>query len=176
MKIIQTQILIFFLILIGSLQAQVSESEYKAAFIERFTRFVEWPIEFDHERDTFKIVVIGETAIQKSLDELFKNIKIKNLEVKITYTNEIQDITDANLVYISASEKRKLDEILSVTNNSPILTISGTEGFGTKGVHINMYIEDNYIRYEINEESIKNSNLNVSSLLLSSAKIVETDE
>lgn len=174
MKIKKTSILLFFLLLLGSIQAQVPENEYKAAFIERFTRFVEWPTDFDD--DTFNIIVIGETPIKTSLDELFENTNIKNLEVEIKYTDEIQDIKDANLVYISASEKRRLNEILSVTNNSPILTISGTEGFGTKGVHINMYIEDNYIRYEINEESIKNSNLNVSSLLLSSAKIVETDE
>lgn len=174
MKIKKTKILIFFLLLMGSIQAQVSENEYKAAFIERFTRFVEWPIEF--ENDTFKIIVIGETPIKKSLDELFENTNIKNLEVEIKYTDEIQDIKNANLIYISASENNRIDEILSLTNDSPILTISGAEGFGTKGIHINMYLDDNYIRYEINPKSIKKSNLQVSSLLLSSAKIVETDD
>ncbi|NPD45179.1 MULTISPECIES: YfiR family protein [unclassified Lentimicrobium] len=176
MKIRKIQILLFLLMLMSSIQAQVSENEFKAAFIERFTRFVEWPMEFNSESDTFKIVVIGETPIQKSLDELFENTNIKKLDVEIKYTNEIQDIKEANLVYISSSEKNRIAEILSFTNEYPILTISGSEGFGVKGIHINMYIEDNHIRYEINEESIKNSNLNVSSLLLNSAKIVETDE
>ena len=174
MKIRKIQILFFLLMLMGSIQAQVSENEYKAAFIERFTRFVEWPTDF--KDNTFKIIVIGETPIKKSLDELFKNTNIKKLDVELKYTDDIQDIKDANLVFISSSQNSRIDEILSITNEYPILTISGSEGFGAKGIHINMYIEDNHIRYEINKESIKNSNLNVSSLLLNSAKIVETDE
>lgn len=176
MKIRKIQISLFFLLLLGSIQAQVSEYEYKAAFIERFTRFVEWPMEFDRDSDTFKIIVIGETPIREPLNELFESTNIKNIEVEIKYTNKIQDIKEANLVYISASEKIRIDQILSITNNLPILTISCAEGFGANGIHINMYMEDNYIRYEINEKSIKKSNLNVSSLLLNSAKIVETDD
>lgn len=174
MKIKKIKILLFFLLLMGSLQAQVSENEFKAAFIERFTRFVEWPIDF--EDNTFKMVVIGETPLKNSLEELFENTEIKDLDVELIFTTELNELQNANLIFISNTEKKRVEEILSITNTLPILIISDTRGFGTKGVYINMYMEDNYIRYEINEKSIKKSNLKVSSLLLNSAKIVETDE
>ena len=44
------------------------------------------------------------------------------------------------------------------------------------GVHINMYDDDNYIRFEINQEAVEKSKLKVSSLLLASAKIVKSDD
>ena len=157
-----------------SLQAQVSESEYKVAFIERFTRFIEWPDSI--KSDTFNIVIVGKTPLQSTLNELFTNIKIKNRDVRLIYSKDSIALINANLVFIAGSEKRRIEKILTVTNKYPILTISDSKGYGTKGVHINMYNDDNYIRYEINQESIKNSKLIVNSLLLASAKIVRTND
>lgn len=174
MNIFKLKILLLPLLFACTLQAQVSEYEYKAAFIERFTRFVEWPNGIDS--DTFKIAVIGENPIESSLNTLVKSIKIKDRDVELIYTKEIDDLINANLVLISSTEKRRVKEILAFTDQFPILTISDSKGFGAKGVHINMYVDDNYIRYEINQESVEKSNLIVSSLLLSSAKIVKTDD
>lgn len=159
---------------VGSAQAQVGEYEYKAAFIERFTRFIEWPDSI--KSDTFNIVIIGKTPLKPTIDELFTNIKIKGRDVKLTYSKDSTELANANLVFISSSEKKKIKEILAFTGKYPILTISDTKGFSAKGVHINMYEDNNYIRYEINQEAIKNSQLKVSSLLLTSAKIVKSDD
>jgi YfiR/HmsC-like len=174
MKINKLIILLLFLAFAGVLQAQVSEYDYKAAFIERFTRFVEWPEEF--EDNTFKVAVFGKNPFNTTLDNLFADIKIKNQDVELIYTNNIVDIIDVNLVFISTSEKKRIKEILAFTDKNPILTIGDSKGFSAKGVHINMYVDDNYIRYEINEIAIEKSDLKVSSLLLASAKIVKTDD
>jgi len=174
MKIKKLKILLLFLLFASALHAQVSEYEFKAAFIERFTRFVEWPNEI--EGDTFKVAVIGKTPLKASLDELFANLKIKDKKVEVIYTDEISDLENANLAFISSSEKKRIKEILAFTGKCPILTISDAKGFSEKGVHINMYVDNNYIRYEINKESIEKSGLKVSSLLLTSAKIVKTDD
>ena len=174
MKIKKFKILFLFLLFAGSLHAQVSEYEYKAAFIERFTRFVDWPNGI--EDDTFKIAVLGKTPIMASLNELFADLKIKDKDVEIIYTDEISDLKNANLVFISSSEKKSIKEILAFTGKYPILTISDSRGYGALGVHINMYEDNNYIRYEINQEAIIKSNLKVSSLLLASAKIVKSDD
>lgn len=174
MKIKKYIILLLFMLFTGSITAQVSEYEYKAAFIERFTRFVEWPNQDDSE--TFTIVVFGKNLFGNTLDELFADIKIKNQKVKIIYTSKLEDLKQANLVFISQSEKKRISEILVVTDRYSILTIGDSRGLCSKGVHINMYIEGNYIRYEINQIAIINSGLKVSSLLLASAKIIKTDD
>jgi YfiR/HmsC-like len=171
---ITMKILFLILLLTTNVQAQVSEYEYKAAFIERFTRFIEWPDEFDN--DTFKIAVAGDNPFRNSLDELFDVTKINSLNTEIIYTNDINELCHANLVFISGSEKKRIDEILSELNDKPILIISDSERFCEMGTHINMYVDGNNVRYEINEEAIKKSGLEVSSLLLASARIVKQYE
>ena len=174
MKTIKFIILLLSLLFAGSLNAQVSEAEYKAAFIERFTRFIEWPDSI--ESDTFKIAVIGKTPLTPPLNDLFTDLEIKGHNVELIITNKIDDLSNANVVFISGSEKKRISDILAHTNKFPILTIGDSDGYGEGGVHINMYVDDTYIRYEINPESIERSNLKISSLLLASAKIVETDD
>lgn len=168
------KILFLFLLLTNVLYAQVSEYEYKAAFIERFTRFVEWPEEF--ENDKFVIAVVGKNPFKNSLDELLADTKIKNLNSEIIYTNNINELSHVNLVFISGSEKKRLNEIITAIAEKPILIISDSKGFCKNGTHINMYNDGNYIRFEINEETITKTGLTVSSLLLASAKIITTDE
>lgn len=169
-----TFILILFCGIYDSVQAQISESEIKAAYIERFTRFIEWPNEI--QNNTFKIAVIGKNPFNNSLDDLFAVTKIKNKNVEIIYTNNINDITNANLVFISGSEKKRIDEILKAINKNPILIISDSKGFCETGTHINMYVDENKIRYEMNPETLKKSGLSVISLLLSSANIVKSND
>ena len=159
------------------LRGQVEEYEYKAAYIERFTRFVEWPeaIESLKFNGIFKIAIIGRSPFNESLDDLFSNVKIRNQKVELIYTNDINDLIDANLVFVSSSEKRNIKDILAAINNRPILVISDTKGFGEKGCHINMYVDIDKIKIEINLEEIEKSNLKASSLLLSSFLIVRTN-
>ena len=170
-------VLMFILPAISS-YAQVSEYEYKAAFIERFTRFVEWPAEIENNNfdSIFKITIFGENPFGTALDELFAEVTIKRQSVKINYTENIDEIAKANLVFISSSERKKIKQILSFIDKEPILIIGDTKRFCEMGTHINMYIDGNYIKYEINKEAIEKAGLTISSLLLTSAKIVKTDE
>lgn len=172
------KILLLFLLLTNILCAQVSEYEYKAAFIERFTRFIEWPENVDNNNpDTnFRLVVIGKNNFKSALNDLFAEIKVKNHTTELIYSDDINDLKKANLVFISSSEKKRVKEIITAIAEKPILIISDSKGFCEMGTHINMYVEGNYIRYEINQEAIEKAGLKVSSLLFASAKIVTTDD
>ena len=54
----------------------------------------------------------------------------------------------------------------------PILTIGETPGFAARGGIINLTLEDNKVRFEVNIGAAKQANLNISSRLLALAKIV----
>lgn len=170
--------IMLFIFFANSSYAQVSEYEYKAAFIERFTRFIEWPLEIESNdlNNAFKIAVLGKNPFSTSLDELFSDMKIKGLNVEIIYTDEINDVLDANLVFISSSENKTVKDLITIISKKPILILSDSKGFCESGTHINMFKDNDYIRYEINDSAIANSGLSVSSLLLASAKIVKTND
>ncbi|MCP4582467.1 MAG: YfiR family protein [candidate division Zixibacteria bacterium] len=156
-------------------RAHTSEAVIKAAFLERFTRFIEWPeeAEIDDTTKPFIITVIGENPFGPILSEFYSSSKIRNKEVEIRYISKPGEISDCHLLFISGDEEDSLVNTLNIVSGKPVLTVSDTEGFAEQGVHINLYIADEKVRFEINETAIRNSSINVSSHLLSAAKIVK---
>jgi|WetSurMetagenome_2_1015567.scaffolds.fasta_scaffold47044_2 hypothetical protein len=153
---------------------QSRESLVKAGYIEKFTHFVQWP-ETSGKNDNaneFILAVIGRNTFGKDLEELFSKIKIKDYPVRIKYITKIEEIKDCMILFISGSEKNDLEKILKYTTGKSILTISDSKGFGKSGVIINMFSEGNYIKYEVNRNTLEKSGLKINSLLLNYAVII----
>ena len=159
---------------IGAVSEKTFE-EYavKAALLERISNYIEWPQEKDPDDQSkpFIIKVIGVspfviTRNGRNTDEdwltiLYKTQKIKNKKVEIHYISKIKDIPGCHILFVSRSMKNKLPEILEVARKYPILTVSDTEGFAKKGIDINLYIDHDSPKYEINETALKASALTV---------------
>jgi hypothetical protein len=62
-------------------------------------------------------------------------------------------------------------QIIALTGTISTLTISDADGFAKRGGNICFFKQDNKIRIEINVAAAKNSKLEVSSKLLSIAKL-----
>lgn len=158
----------------GIIHAQTDEYLLKAGFLERFTRFIEWPGETNIADNTkpFVISVIGKNPFDEKLDHFFETTKIKNRKVEIRYISELEEIQGSHILFITKSKEKQLSGILSLTQEKPVLTVSDTNGFGEKGVRINFFIEQNKIRFEINKDAVQKSGLQISYLLLNLAKII----
>jgi len=162
-----------------SLYSQTPEYKLKAVFLERFTRFVEWPDSQNVSSDSsrkFIIKVIGQNPFGTALEDLYTHMEIKNKNVRVDHISKISEIDGCHLLFISGSMKKDLDGILNYTKTKPILTVSDTKGFAEHGVIINFFISDNKLRFEINESSLIKSKLYMSYLLLNVAKIVRNKE
>ena len=155
-------------------EAQIEESTLKAVYIEKFTRFVEWPkeSEIDDTSKPFIIGIIGENSLEPTLRKIFSARKIRDKNVIIRRMSGTDEIDDCHLLYISNISKEKLQTVLSSVKDKPILTISDTESFAMSGVLINFYVVNNRLRFEINEMAVRKSHLTFSYRLMQIAKIV----
>ena len=154
------------------------EYAVKASYIARFTEFIEWPEKTIEDNPSKPIVisVIGDAPFRDIFDRTFAALKIKRKSVEIRYISSVEDSEGSQIIFISRSEKRRLKQIVAFTKDKPILTISDTQGFVGQGVMINFYQEEKKIRFEINPSAAEDAGLQLSSLLLSSAKIVHLEE
>jgi hypothetical protein len=154
--------------------SQTRESLVKAGYIEKFTHFIQWPETLGSKNiaGNFTIAVIGKNLFGKDLEELFSQTKVKESQVKIIYISSVDEIVNCEILFISESEKNNLEKILDYTSGKPILTISDSNGFGLKGVIINMFSEGGYIRYEVNRKALDKTGLKINSLLLNHALII----
>jgi len=169
----QFAMLLFFSVSAAS-ETMIEEDTLKAVYIEKFTRFVEWPKESEIG-DTLKPFVIGtlgENSFDTTLRKIFSTRKIRDKKVVVRRISGMEEIADCHLLFISNISKEKLQTVLSSIKGRPILTVSDTESFATSGVLINFYVLNNKLRFEINERAVRESKLTFSYLLMQIARIV----
>lgn len=158
-----------------SMSAQnFDEYQLKVHFIHSFCQFVDWqdPLYFE-KKETFNLVILGENPFDNFINIYFRDQYIKHKPVIINYVATLEMLPEkCDVLFISRSEKYRIKTILNKMKNKPTLTIGDTEAFGELGVHINMYIKHNKIRFEINEKSMDSSQLKAQFRLIQVAKII----
>jgi YfiR/HmsC-like len=159
--------------------ADSSEYLIKAGFIYNFAKFVEWPsAAFSQPDSPIVIGVIGTDPFGSVLDHIVEDKKIgpRGFVVK-RYKGgkdlkDLKDLKDCKILFVSASEKAHVDEILQSVKGLPILTVGETSGFAERGGVIRFTLEDNRVRFEVNVEAAHQADLNISSRLLTLARII----
>jgi hypothetical protein len=154
-------------------QEALSEYQVKAAYLFNFLKFVEWPREsFADPLAPIEIGVVGEDPFGSALPQVVtgKTVQGRDLVIRIYRIGE--DFRGAHILFISASERKRLPMILSSLRGSSVLTVSDTEGFLDAGGMIQFLNENDRVRFAINLNAAAQARLKVSSKLLSLAKVV----
>lgn len=171
--------LLFLLLLFTAASGSAQDREYqiKAEFLERFTRFIEWPADspVSDPSSPFTICVIGENPYGTYLQDLADVERIHKKQIEVREISSVAEISSCNLLFISKSAKAALTSILNFTGEKPILTVSDTPGFAGRGVLINFYEDLGYVRFEINPGAAQRSGLRFSSRLLKLGRLIKTD-
>jgi hypothetical protein len=84
------------------------------------------------------------------------------------------NLRDCNILYISASEKKRLPSILAELRGSSVLTVADMDNFIGGGGMIQFVVEDARVRVAIDVGSTSRAHLKVSSKLLALARVVTT--
>lgn len=172
-KILLAAFPLLFLISIQA-KAQYNENIIKAAYIERITRFIEWPAKDSiTSSNKFVLGVFGETGFYNTLSDVFKEKPIKDHRVIIVEIKGPEQLNTCNLCYISEKAKPLLGKFVAEANSAGVLLISESTDFCREGVHVNFYLEEEKLKFEINEKSVTSAGFKVSYLLMQNTRIVQ---
>lgn len=157
--------------------AQVPEFQLKAEFLERFTRFIEWPAPAGGSENTapFIIAVVGRSPFGPHLQALAAGRRIKGRAVVVRENVAPEQAAECDLLFIPATERGRLRDILARTAGRPVLTVGDGEGFARSGVLINFADPGERIEFDINESAVRSSGLAVSARLLRLARRVDEE-
>ena len=176
------------LLMAATLSAQNSSgsSEYliKAGFIYNFANLVQWPAaSFAQPESPIVIVILGEDHFGATLDRALDGKKVNARSFVIKRARSIPELQrtlgsqkDCQILYVSSSEMPHLGEAIQLLKGVPVLTIGETPGFARNGGIINLILEDNKVRFEVNVQAAKDAELNISSRLLALARIIQPPE
>ena len=159
-----------------------ASSEYliKAGFIYNFANLVQWPATtFPQSDSPITIAILGQDHFGTTLDRVLQGKKvngrafvIRRLRSVPELLKSVADLKECQILFISSSEMPHLAEAIQILKGLPVLTIGETPGFAKNGGMINLILEDNRVRFEVNVEAAKEADLNISSRLLALARIV----
>jgi hypothetical protein len=147
------------------------EYDVKAAFLYNFVRFTEWPSEADSR--PMSICIIGSDPFGRALDAL-QGRPVKGKPIAVRRIRNLQEVQGCRVLFIGASEKDRLRDILATVRGFNVLTIGDTEHYARHGVMINFFVEENKVAFEINVDAVRQTDLTITSKLLRLARIVQS--
>jgi len=155
-------------------QSKPGEYEVKAAFLYNFVKFVEWPdAKKTRAGRIINICILGQDPFGDALD-FIQNETVQGLRLVVKRVAR-QHTGDCQVLFISNSEREDIRHILGLVKALNVLTVGDTEGFAQKGVIINFYIEEGKVRFEINLNALKRSELSISSKVMHLARIIQDE-
>jgi hypothetical protein len=155
----------------------MSEYQLKAAFLVNFGKFIEWPEPaFGGGTSPFVIGVVGDDPFGEDLDAAIKGKVIGAHPIVARRIDSDDDMGDFEVVFIGASEKLHIAEILRRLESSFAVTVSDIDRFCDAGGIIAFVVDNNRIRFEVNIDAARKRNLKISSKLLSLALIHRTGQ
>jgi len=153
---------------------RAEEYRVKAAFLLNFARFVEWPPqEFKSSADPIAICVIGQNLFGNALDNAVIGKTVEGRAFLVRQLSGSQPLGGCQILFVSSSERNRLQAILGEIKTGGVLTVGETDAFASEGGMINFKIEGGRVRLQVNLEAAEEANLRISSTLLSLAQIVK---
>jgi len=151
----------------------VTEHQVKAIFLFNFAKYVDWPAEaFATETAPIIIGVLREGDFKNDLQRAVEGKSVNGRTITIKHVEADDEIKSCHILFISAADNARAEEILAKTKALPILTVGENEKFMAKGGIINFTMKAGNVRLEIELNAARQSKLQISSKLLSVADVV----
>jgi hypothetical protein len=145
------------------------EAKMKAGYLVNFARLVEWPVTPAGTALTF--CFLGGKSIHDALTVDLQKRSVGTRPVSLRYLNAQAESAGCDVLYL---EENRLP-VNDVPTRMHMLTVSDASAFARQGGVIQLFTENNRLRFRINVDKAKRVDLNVSSDLLQVAASVEHD-
>jgi hypothetical protein len=132
-----------------------------------FAKFTDWD---NTPTDTLNICFLDDEYAHYVDGFKGKSIQKKTLNVK--KINALAEAKQCQILLLSKKDESILKRLFTAIQNEPILTISDQSGFIAQGGMIELYQQDNKIRFDISNTRIKDTGLKISSQVLKLARNV----
>ena len=155
----------------GEIPGGAAEREVKAAYLLNFARFVEWP-DSAFESETSDIIVgfVGPGEPDRKIELGMEARSIRGRPIRVIWLDGIDAVPSCHIVFVPRTAVHP-EAILAAAAGRPILTVGESDSFAARGGVIQLYLEDQVVRFEINRMAAERNGLKISSRLLSLARL-----
>ncbi len=157
-----------------AVQAGELKDEYsiKAAFVYKFSRYIQWPDHaFAGDDDTLRVTVFADPELAEEFRKL-EGTKVGNHIVRIKITDDPVEAQDSHVVFLGHSQREIWPRVQAALLDEPVLLVGEMNGFLESGGIINLRLEHQKIKFQVNLEEARERGLTIGSRILKLASSV----
>ena len=155
-------------------EQSVDEYQVKAAFVYNFAKFVRWPAgSFQSPNEPIAICILGQDPFGHWLDDAVAGRAIEGRSLIVRHIPTIGHVAGCHVLFIGSAGNRRMSSMLADLKTPGILTIGDSDAAVEDGIVISFRLEGGKVRFEINVEAGDREKLQISSRLLSLARVAE---
>ena len=138
-----------------------SYNELQAIYLYNFAKYTTWPGEFT----AFVVGVYDDEAIHNIVNKKLEGKKIKGHPIKVMLIESDEEAKKCHILYISDPSSKNLSSVIESVQQKNILIVTERDLI-KKGAMVSFLLIDNKLRFKINEEAIRNTQMTVSDGLI----------
>jgi hypothetical protein len=146
-----------------------------SAFLYNFAKFTEWPSDTLAAGQRIALCVIGDNAVADALEQTIKGHAIEGHELTVEVARADGPIRSCHLLYLSGLDAKRSLRLIESLKGAPVFTASDADGFAVLGGIAQLTLENGRMRFAINVSAAQHARLQLSSKLLSLARIVKDE-
>jgi hypothetical protein len=149
--------------------AQSADEEYqvKAAFLFHFAQLVEWPASSMNGSDqSVNLCIFDDEPRRKELQDTIDGKPVGTRVLHVLLLSSSQFAQGCNMLFLSRAEDRRQAAILRSLRGQPVLTVGESDDFLSDGGMIQLHLDEDRVRFDINAGLADSSHLKISSRLL----------
>ncbi len=152
------------------------EYHVKAAFLLNFTKYVKWPERaFEKDASPLVVAVVGEDPFGRVLDETMAGTSLGTHPLEVRRFRDLDQLGPCHLLFVPPGESARVSKIVAHYAGTSTLLVGDPQHFTRSGGVIRFFIEKRKVRFEINTDAARRTQVEISSQLLKLARLV-TDE
>ena len=157
-------LIVIYIFITLSIQAQTSNAKMQSVFIYNFTKLVNWPVSY--QTGDFIIGVLGNSPIVAELENMAATKKAGSQTIVIEKYATVDAIKKCHILVIPETQSSKITAASGKTGGYNTLIVTDTEGGTKKGASINFVIIDSKQKFELSETNANNKGLKVGAELI----------
>ncbi len=142
---------------------QINSISLKALFIYNFTKHVDWP---NNSSSQIYVGVVNEPNLTEKLQQILKNKKIKEKTFEVVPVPSPEEANKCQLIFIPAQQGYQLKQFIKWFEGRNVLIVTEGNDMASRGAAISIIENNGKLTFEVNEQAIHKSGLNVSKELL----------
>lgn len=142
--------------------------QVKAAYLYNILQFVTFPEYAFLETGTLKVCILGKDKFGQMLNQIdaAKTAQAEVNIVRLESFSDSRDLQECDVLYVVETERSRIESIMEAVDSKRTLTISEFSPFIEHGGLIELFEQDNRIRFRINEQLVRNTDYQLAAQLI----------